>query len=378
MIQFHRVRLFEVISVLLVLAVFGSAPALGQGMPAGFAGMGEASPDYAQVRADRTLVFPADHQAHDNFRLEWWYVTANLTTPDGTPLGLQWTLFRNALSPAAGEEKTLENPWANETIWMGHAAVTTRDMHYSAERFARGGVGQAGVTGASGAGSADSMSFAAWIDDWTMANPDDPSIKTLDIKADGDGFAYDVRLSTGRAPVLQGNQGYSIKAQSGEASHYYSQPFYTVSGTVTIDGKPLDVTGKAWLDREWSSQFLNAEQAGWDWFSLHLKDGRKVMLFRLRGTQDGEFYSGNVIEADGTTTQVPRGGITITPIQRTRIKGRAVPTGWRVQIPTLALDVETRALNRRAMMETLFSYWEGPIDISGSHSGVGYLEMTGY
>jgi predicted secreted hydrolase len=23
-------------------------------------------------------------------------------------------------------------------------------------------------------------------------------------------------------------------------------------------------------------------------------------------------------------------------------------------------------------------YWEGPVTISGSHAGVGYLEMTGY
>ena len=29
-------------------------------------------------------------------------------------------------------------------------------------------------------------------------------------------------------------------------------------------------------------------------------------------------------------------------------------------------------------MGTSFPYWEGPISISGTHSGRGYLEMTGY
>jgi predicted secreted hydrolase len=29
-------------------------------------------------------------------------------------------------------------------------------------------------------------------------------------------------------------------------------------------------------------------------------------------------------------------------------------------------------------MATSFPYWEGPIGFRGSHSGVGYLEMTGY
>jgi predicted secreted hydrolase len=29
-------------------------------------------------------------------------------------------------------------------------------------------------------------------------------------------------------------------------------------------------------------------------------------------------------------------------------------------------------------MGTGFSYWEGPIHFGGTHTGVGYLEMTGY
>jgi predicted secreted hydrolase len=35
-------------------------------------------------------------------------------------------------------------------------------------------------------------------------------------------------------------------------------------------------------------------------------------------------------------------------------------------------------LNPRAWMRTSFAYWEGPISFHGSHSGVGYLELTGY
>jgi predicted secreted hydrolase len=29
-------------------------------------------------------------------------------------------------------------------------------------------------------------------------------------------------------------------------------------------------------------------------------------------------------------------------------------------------------------MDTRFKYWEGPITVTGSHAGIGYLEMTGY
>jgi len=359
---------FFLITILFPFLV--SYHAAAQGAPQGFAGLGEGSPDFEQVSPDTTINFPTDHRAHDGYRIEWWYVTANLTASDGTPMGLQWTLFRNALTPGLDQSQDRGSGWSEPVIWMGHAAVTSPSYHLSAERFGRGGVGQAGVT--------VDNAFDAWIDDWSLKNANGPSFKTLRATASGERFSYDVMLNTNQLPVLQGDQGYSVKSDNGQASHYYSQPFYSVSGTVTVDGQDVEVTGKAWLDREWSSQFLSGDQTGWDWFSLHLENGEKVMLFQLRGGDGDAFYSGNHILPDGKTQQLSRGAIIVIPQQQTRINGRKVPTGWRVEIPELDLNVTTRAINRKAMMETLFSYWEGPISFSGSHDGVGYLEMTGY
>ena len=53
--------------------------------------------------------------------------------------------------------------WANQQIWMGHAAVTRADTHRVSQTFARGGVGQAGV---------DAKPFRAWIDAWEMRGLD--------------------------------------------------------------------------------------------------------------------------------------------------------------------------------------------------------------
>ena len=44
----------------------------------------------------------------------------------------------------------------------------------------------------------------------------------------------------------------------------------------------------------------------------------------------------------------------------------------------MALAIECTPLNPRSWMGTTFPYWEGPIRFAGSHTGVGYLEMTGY
>ena len=70
--------------------------------PQGFAGLGGGGEGFAQVEPDPSFEFPRDFAAHPEFRIEWWYVTANLTGPDGAPMGLQWTLFRQVRAPEAG------------------------------------------------------------------------------------------------------------------------------------------------------------------------------------------------------------------------------------------------------------------------------------
>src|SRR5689334_17231748 len=114
--------------------------ATGRAFAQGFAGLGETADGFAAVTPGRPFSFPADHGPHPEFRIEWWYVTANLVDASGAAYGAQWTLFRQATKPGAQIEG-----WANQQIWMGHAAVTRADTHRTAETFARGGVGQAGA-----------------------------------------------------------------------------------------------------------------------------------------------------------------------------------------------------------------------------------------
>ena len=112
----------------------------GKALAQGFAGLGESSSGFEAVVPGRTFSFPGDHGPHPAFRIEWWYVTANLKDSSGTAYGAQWTLFRQAVAAGGPQEG-----WANQQIWMGHAAVTRADTHRYAQIFARGGVGQAGV-----------------------------------------------------------------------------------------------------------------------------------------------------------------------------------------------------------------------------------------
>jgi predicted secreted hydrolase len=337
-----------------------------QSLAQGFAGLGTQAEGFAVPERPAQFDFPADHGPHPEYRIEWWYLTATLQGPDGTPYGAQWTLFRSALAPedSAG--------WQATQLWMGHAGLTTPSAHFAAERLARGGIGQAGAT-------ADP--FEAWIDDWTMrstAAPGADAYSALALTARGLDFAYDLSLEATGPLIFHGDQGYSVKSAEGQASYYYSQPFYRVTGTLTLPDGPVTVTGTAWLDREWSSQPLSETQDGWDWFSLQFEDGARMMGFGLRDRAGETYTSATWIAPDGTTTAYPDGALRLTALDTAQVAGRDVPVEWRVQLPDRGLDIETRAINPQSWMDVSFAYWEGPITFTGSHDGIGYLEMTGY
>ncbi|WMC12051.1 lipocalin-like domain-containing protein [Oceanimonas pelagia] len=349
----------------------------------GFAGLGATAEGYAEAHSGMRITFPGDHGPHPRFRLEWWYLTANLHDRRGEPLGVQWTLFRQAQRPNTTEETP--GPWAVDHIWMAHMALSRGAQHRVAERFARGaGVGadqQAGVV---------LRPFRAWLDNWQLESlsttGDELARLRLTAEArDGQGsFGYELELDAGGPLVRHGVNGFSQKSADGQGSMYYSQPFYRVRGQVWLNGERITVSGQAWLDREWSSQLLNPGQSGWDWFSLHLESGHKLMAFRLRGGGDnlGDHVSGSWISPAGEVTSLSADSLTLTPLKNAGVAGRRLPLYWRLTLPAQGLELEVSARHPNRWMNTSVPYWEGEVNVtdvaSGKPLGQGYLEMTGY
>jgi predicted secreted hydrolase len=330
---------------------------------------------FAEVIRGRPLEFPRDHAPHPDFRIEWWYITANLKDDLGRHWGLQWTLFRQALNPQAKTEG-----WDSNQLWMAHAAISSPEGHRFEQRFARGGIGQAGVREISRDGY-----FDAWLDDWQWRS------EGIDVFPSRLRFSVgesliDMRLESDTDWVLHDDRGYSQKSAFGQASYYYSQPGIDISGSVKIDGINITLSGSAWLDREWSSQALAKDQPGWDWFALHLDDGNKLMLYRLRSEGDESWLSGSWINRHGEKKHLSSEQIRMTPIitrpvsvdQNQRIY---LPLEWSIKLPELNREWRVKPLYDDQWMATQFAYWEGVVlveDIEGQSSGVGYMELTGY
>ena len=318
---------------------------------------------YERVVPGKQWSFPGDHLSHPGFRTEWWYLTANLETDSGEIFGVQWTLFRLATGSEGGEG------WDTPQLYMAHAVVTSKDKVWHAERFARGGIGQAGVV---------SNPYRAWLDNWSWRSHGDTPFPGLVEFADG-GMAAELEVRNRGELIFQGDKGYSKKHRTEDiASYYFSAPFLDVSGTLQLDAKTYRVSGQGWYDREWSSEGLSAKQQGWDWFSIHLDDGSALMVYQIREKDAKPYYFGSLSWPDGKTTVLQPEEIRLVPTSYSTQSGKEFPHKWRIDVPAHHIELKVDAVRKEQWLPFVFSYWEGPIKVRGSHSGQGFMELTGY
>jgi predicted secreted hydrolase len=188
--------------------------------------------------------------------------------------------------------------------------------------------------------------------------------------------------------VLQGDRGYSRKGpEPGNASYYVSLTRLASQGTVTVGNKTYSVSGLSWMDHEWSTSALGAEQVGWDWFSIQLDDGTELMAFQLRradGSVDA-FSSGTLIAADGSARSLGPNDFSITPTAtwRSPRTGGAYPAAWALTVPSADLRLEITPWLADQEMQVSYTYWEGAVRVAGAAAGRpvtgnGYVELTGY
>ncbi len=345
-----------------------------------------AGAEFAQALEPRAFEFPRDHGPHPEFRQEWWYLTGNLDGAGGERFGFELTFFRVALlpplrppAPSAGKPPAAPvSAWRAREIYVAHFAVTdvARRRFRFEQRFSRAALGLAGAGG---------VPLRVWLDDWalTIAPADGP----WTLHAGQPGYELDLALEPQSAPVLNGAAGLSRKSsQPGDATYYYSIPRLTVNGRLLRDGRPLELRGLAWLDREWGSGGLGPGEAGWDWFALQLDDGSALMFYALRDQGGGRdsHSAGTWIPAEGGVRALGNADVSIAVTSAWRNRaGERYPGAWRVRVPMLDLDLAVHPPLPDQELRTTPPYWEGAVDVSGTRAGHrvggrGYVELVGY
>ena len=346
----------------------------------------------------RALRFPADHGAHPDTHIEWWYVTGWLRTSAGDAatqapdFGFQVTFFRTRTELA----ETSASRFAARQLVFAHVALT--DLAAGA----RGGgllhdqrAGREGFGLVQTPGPADPQ--VVRLRDWSLERAAATDARELAdrwrIAIRADRFALALDLVATEPLMLQGDAGYSQKGpEPRQASHYYSEPQLSVRGQVARTGSALrDVRGTAWLDHEWSNELMPAEAVGWDWVGFNLADGAALMAFRLRRADGTALWAGGSYRpgphgTGGGATQVfAADQVRFEPLRRwtsprTQV---AYPVEWMLATPAgrwrvVALQ-DDQELDSRGSTGSV--YWEGVSALrreDGTAVGHGYLELTGY
>ncbi len=344
--------------------------------------------EYPPVLPGVALEFPRDEGSHPDYRLEWWYVTGWLDDAGErrAPSGFQVTFFR--VRTGLGED----NPsrFAPRQVLFAHAAIAdpARGRLRHAQRSAREGFGLA---------FAATDSLRVRLDDWSFTEQGDGRYRVV---VRGEDFSFDFVLQASQPPMLQGDRGFSRKGPDPRAaSRYYSLPQLSVQGRLVVAGKARAVSGRAWFDHEWSSDYVDAQAAGWDWLGVNLADGGALMAFRMRDARGGARWAAahlrgpqaspanaSAIPGESTLRTGSADEVEWTALEtwRSPRTGVEYPVRWRVRVGHRRYRVEPlmhdAELDSRASTGVL--YWEGPVrlldDASGRELGRGYLELTGY
>ncbi|MCX8117593.1 MAG: carotenoid 1,2-hydratase [Desulfobacterota bacterium] len=336
--------------------------------------------DWRQAIGPWDWSFPRDHGSHPEFRTEWWYFTGHLRDASNNRFGYQLTFFRQGALPKA---KDPDHPWSIRDIYLAHFALTdvSSNRFWYAERVSREGPGLAGA-------ARDRMDV--WLLNW-LAKMEGNRIH---LSARHQEMGLSLRLVPRKPLVFHGRNGLSQKGpKEGQASYYFSYTNLATEGLIKtpLSNSSIPVKGTSWFDHEFGSNQLAPDQVGWDWFSLHLSDGRELMVYFLR-RKDGTIEassSGTLVKASGEAIHLQLNDINLQVLDywKSPQSGGRYPSRWRLKIASEKIEVELTPLVSGQELLTQGStgivYWEGAVAGRGTAGGraitcEGYVELTGY
>ncbi|CAN5704294.1 lipocalin-like domain-containing protein [soil metagenome] len=334
--------------------------------------------EFKQALPGYVFSFPKDHVSHDQFKTEWWYYTGHLESKDKKHYGYELTFFRTGVDNLPVSKSS---PWDVKDIFLAHFAITdenNKTFHYF-EKLNRSGLNSAG---------AKLDHYYVFNENWSVEQLGDRFV----LKADTPDFGLHLILNSAKQPVVHGQNGVSQKAScKGCASHYYSMTRLKSEGYVYLKGQAVPVTGTSWMDHEFGSNQLTAEQVGWDWYSVQLDNNTELMLYIIKKADNAidANSSGTIIFPDGSSKHICQSEFTIKTARNWKSPhtGGLYPMDWTISVPsqklnlTLVPSLDDQELS--TAKSTGVSYWEGATSVKGQLNGKevtgqAYVEMTGY
>ena len=325
---------------------------------------------------------PRDLYAHAGAQTEWWYYTGHMRTESGRRFGFELVFFKRRTDLdrfGVVPLRLIGNP-----LYLAHFAVTdeSRGQFRYAHRKSANGLFDPPAR-------ADSRRLYLKLGDWSVREAHGLHLLRATL---GDDLVFEAALKPAKPAALNGREGRGVSFKDhGEASRYFSYTRMEAEGDVTWRGVTERFRGSAWMDREFGTWATKDGQKGWDWFSLQLDDNTELMVYHIRDAagRPSVFSSGTFIDAEGKATHLSREDFEVETTARwmSPHSGAAYPSGWRLRVPRVRLDVTVAPVLKDQELDTrgttMIVYWEGACTVEGrrgetSVEGRAYVELVGY
>lgn len=308
---------------------------------------------YEATSAGEPLVqLPRDDAPHSNY-MEWWYYNGHLDGEQGRGYSFHLAFFQ------------INDIW---THTVAHVSL----LDHQTGRYYRDQKRSTGIA----PGGQDNH-FDLSIGEWRVAGREGSD----QLRVITPELSFDLNLHQSAPTVLQGGSGLLDFKKAGK-SFYYSRPRMDIDGFLKVSTGIEKVSGVAWFDHQWGDFRVN--QLGWDWFAIQLDKGTNIMIYQLFDNSGLPVHRSGT-HAEGTITEVLTDReftVTVTDHWRSPATGVTYPIAWRIEIPSKSIALALTPVAKNSEFDGRTSayalYWEGPVRITGTHGGRGFVELAGY
>ncbi len=325
----------------------------------------------------KKLSFPEDHKQHDA-TIEWWYYNGHLQDAEGNKYSFMDCLFRADIERA--KIPYLSNLPLGKVFGKGrhaysaHSILTNIALNRNHKELQHASI----VSNDSFVGE---RLFVDYIDPIIMHG----FVNNI-IEETGDDIFHiktsyvDLKLESRKPMLLENGNGFVTVC--GRGSYYYSLTDMETSGSILFEGKRIEVTGRSWMDHQWSDATVKLDK--WSWFSLQLDDGTDIMCCEYDNGKTVD-YLVDIISKSGKSHHfksliVKRG----SEVWKSEKTSAVYPMTWDIEIPEFDAKFKvTSQVTDHEMIFMAINYWEGPIEVEGmiggkEVAGTGFMELVGY
>jgi predicted secreted hydrolase len=324
----------------------------------------------------RPIKLPEDMHQHDAV-IEWWYFNGRLADAKGNQYSFMDCLFRADVKKVnipylknfAGRMKT------SRYVTFAHSVMADLTGKKSYKEIQN-------VSLSSRDSFTKPLFFVDYIDPVSVMNgfvvneiaETKPNVFHAKTKW------ADLTMESRKTPMLEGGEGFITVRD--RQSFYYSLTDLRTNGTVLIGDQWIPVSGRSWMDHQWSDVSYTRDQ--WTWFSIQLDDGTDIMCVEYADKKRKDCLV-DVRSTRGHAAHYEQAVFSHNDrIWQSKKTKASYPLSWTITVPEGNIGLTTSAiLPDEEMIFGSINYWEGAITVTGmignkKVKGVGFMELAGY